>query len=605
MKLPLPLFALGAALLFVSHSSALAQETAAPAAWNPQNGEIQLYGIVRGFDAAQNTLDIAVLTRFAQGAAQRLPQTPQKISVPPAASLGILLPASDDKTPQTIARTALTAGRRVLVLGRAEGDGFTARVVVLLEGGAAQDEGGEAKVAGDFVAPGKIAPGWPQTVAGSVSGSPVAAQLDGQGAMEIVAPVMADRRSRATSEAPAQLFAFGADGKGVAGWPVVMQTRESYAKDRNAGNWFGSPSVADLDNDGADEIVMPAPGLTDRAIKIFYGDGEKWPFAFPNQKPDSWASLPLADIDGDSVLDMVMGAVLTNALGKEPKTWPAQRRLPYGYQSSIGDADGDGDLEVFHPWQEKDWYKPGAPLMNSVEGFDHTGKTLPGWPQKVSYIAIYMMMGDITGDAAKEIVAIDGAGSLHVWTLSGEGVAGSRDLGDKGGRGVVETGLSGQLPPSLADLNGDGKAEIIVWDARMNAIRAFTGDGKGGVTGLGDARGVVARLPRARGRGLGIAVADLGGDGVMDIFAGPFWVRTKSGAPAQIANILGENAPVAVSPSIVDLEKDGEAEILLGASDGRLWVYKTEQKLQPQWLQWATVSGSFRHTSDWNPAPPK
>jgi hypothetical protein len=605
MKLPLPLLALGTALLFAIPPSTPAQETAAPAIWNPQTGEIQLYGIVRGFDAAQNTLDVAISTRFAQGAAQRLPQTPQKISVPPEASLGILLPASDDKTPQTIARTALTTGRRVLVMGRAGGDSFTARVVLILEGGTAQGEGGEPKVAGDFTAPGKIAPGWPQTVAGNVTASPVAAQLDGQGPLEIVAPVMADRRNRAASEAPAQLFAFGADGKGVAGWPVVMQTRESYAKDTMAGAWFGSPSVADLDNDGADEIVMPMPGHTDRAIKIFFGDGEKWPFPLPQQQPDCWISLPLADIDGDGVLDMVSGGVLTNTLGKEPKTWPAQRRFPYGYQSAIGDADGDGDLEVFHPWLEKDWNKPDQPLMNSVEGFDHTGKTLRGWPQKVGYIATYMMMGDITGDAAKEIVAIDWAGSLHVWTLNGEGVAGSRDLGAKGGRGIVETGLSGHFPPSLADLNGDGKAEIIVWDTKINAIRAFTGDVKGGVTGLGDPRGVIARLPRPSGRGLGIAVADLGGDGVMDLFAGPFWIRTKAGAPAQIANILGENAPIGVSPSIVDLEKDGQAEILLGGSDGRIWVYKTEQKLEPQWLQWATVSGSFRHTSDWNPAPPK
>lgn len=64
-----------------------------------------------------------------------------------------------------------------------------------------------------------------------------------------------------------------------------------------------------------------------------------------------------------------------------------------------------------------------------------------------------------------------------------------------------------------------------------------------------------------------------------------------------LAARAAEAAPEALGQSIPAL-----AEILIGTSDGRVYVFHTGLKYTPQWAQWPMFGRDLHHTSCWTPA---
>jgi hypothetical protein len=155
-------------------------------------------------------------------------------------------------------------------------------------------------------------------------------------------------------------------------------------------------------------------------------------------------------------------------------------------------------------------------------------------------------MGDVTGDSKKEVVTACGR-HIYAWTWDGKDLP--CDMEDEGHTGVFQKDLIAcTATPALADLDGDGKAEVIVYDEKSGSVRAWRGDGRP-VVGTD---GVIARVP---GRCHGVSVADLGGD--------------------------------------------GKGDVVFGLTDGRVVVYNTGLAYRAEWVQWGTAQGNVRHTSCW------
>ena len=218
--------------------------------------------------------------------------------------------------------------------------------------------------------------------------------------------------------------------------------------------------------------------------------------------------------------------------------------------------------------------------------FDQQGRPRPGWPKPISCATTVEdphehvpVMGDITGDGKMEIVVATEA----VWAFSCDG----RPLLRPDGLFAANID-SPYASPSLADLDGDGKAEVIVFDYHTRAIRAWHGDGRP----FGGRDGIVARLPVGC---RGVSVADLGGDGIIDLFAGCYWVKLdpRTGKSEVIAMAPGD--PMSMTqPTIADVDGDGMADVIFGLLDGRLMIYNTGLRYLPQRVQWGTANGNFR-----------
>jgi hypothetical protein len=202
-------------------------------------------------------------------------------------------------------------------------------------------------------------------------------------------------------------------------------------------------------------------------------------------------------------------------------------------------------------------------------------------------------MGDVTGDEKMEICAAGWNNHIMLWTWDGKPALSKADSNED--PNIFKNGISSVwASASLADLNGDGKAEIIVFDNRTRTLRAWYGDGKGMVND----EGTIAALPEARCLG-GVTVGDLGGDGEIDFFVSTYWVRLAKDNTVTVTNMLPKSVQSTTQCTITDIDLDGHTDILFGLADGRVFVYNTGMAYKAEWMQWPTQNANLRHTGVW------
>src|SRR5690606_29031898 len=110
--------------------------------------------------------------------------------------------------------------------------------------------------------------------------------------------------------------------------------------------------------------------------------------------------------------------------------------------------------------------------------FDHQGNDLPGWKdgkQVGGTVTVSPSIGDIAGDGKPEIVVIASDKKVYAWYVDGSLVSGfpmsPRDLwGENSGNYNTPMGIV------LADYDGDGKMEIIF--SQVGVVNVVDGNGQ-------------------------------------------------------------------------------------------------------------------------------
>jgi hypothetical protein len=240
--------------------------------------------------------------------------------------------------------------------------------------------------------------------------------------------------------------------------------------------------------------------------------------------------------------------------------------------AAVCNLDSDPALEIL--------YGSGSKLYavnsdtSSITGFPKTYTT--------NWEAVYSpSYGDIDGDGQAEIVTTIGGslgGKIYAYHLDGTDVTGF----------PITTGKYPMIPV-LSDIDGDGKMEIIIGDRNYKAY-VYRGDGT-----------VQPGWPKMMDRYVAssCAVGDVNNDGYKELF---FESRSKLHGFDRNGNILpgfpftlqdtvnGSNSYAA--PALVDLDKDGNKEIVFCAHDagGVVYVLKNDGTLYPGWP---------KHTTNW------
>jgi hypothetical protein len=205
-----------------------------------------------------------------------------------------------------------------------------------------------------------------------------------------------------------------------------------------------SPALGDVDGDGrVDILVVTGEGF----VELIDASGNvvrksNMPIAGSGAAAFGWGGgLSIADMDGDGFPEIAFGStVFTTTGGKITLKFTGMYGIGSGgvdeALSTFVDLDGAADNHLELLVGNSAYKADGTVLWHNANVADG-----------------FVGIGDFNLDGKPEVVLV-GAG--HVWIL--DGATGAIQLGGAAGQALPGTGSGG--PPTVADFDGDGKAEI-------------------------------------------------------------------------------------------------------------------------------------------------
>ena len=353
--------------------------------------------------------------------------------------------------------------------------------------------------------------------------------------------------------------------------------------------WYSSPAVGDIDGDGQPEVIASAYSIV--ALDGATGTLE-WRTASGHDRSQpaaanvgrTWPGIVLADVDQDGSPEIVTAhgggwVSVYNGQGYFESGWPQHPLTNELRGLSVADLAGDGNLQIIVTGAV------GSQVNTWV--YEHTGSLRPGWPQLNNdggYAwGVYnanAAAGDLDGDGTGEIIVPSDVHYINAYNPDGSLIAanpiyGSKNWGQVGVWESLATELRGwgecngvraesyrtnfaDGPADIADVNGDGVMEVV---ATGNVYDCHAG------------------YPPSRYTGVYIFNADRS-----RFNTGGFDWRTTpvdTGAPLSEDYNIIESAEA--NPALADLDGDGRLEILFASYDGRLHAYWLDKSEHGNW----------------------
>lgn len=339
-----------------------------------------------------------------------------------------------------------------------------------------------------------------------------------------------------------------------------------------------SVTIADLDYDGDLEILAGAAeifALNPDGTEVYDGDADiRTLGVLTNTLNAAYWNAPTVgdiDLDGSPEVAAVSWAgqmYVWNEFGQVKSGWPKNINVqglvdpnPLG-SVAMGDADGDGTLELFVLCGRILYGFHG----NGTELVDGDASPATIGPIKITsqpYSYGSPALVDLTGDGKVEVVCGMRDGKVHAFNpLTGAELPGF----------PYTTGGNITSSAAIGDIDNDGQPEIVI-GASDNKMYALNPNGT-----------LVSGWPQgislAEDFDSSPAIGDITGDGIPDVVCGAsngrLFAWRNSGLAIfqiQIKDNLGANVPVRSSPILVDIDGNGTPEILVGDQIGRLHCF--------------------------------
>ena len=300
-------------------------------------------------------------------------------------------------------------------------------------------------------------------------------------------------------------------------------------------------------------------------------------------------NLTYANVSNTPVANRTLVLDVTDAQGQHLNAVPATFSALTGAEDPFGgirsvlnysvpsfvDLDGDGDMDAVVGGESgylQSFANDGTGRFTELFGASNPLYSVIGnFHSSVAF-------GDLDGDQDMDAVVGDGLGSLR--TFASDGAGGFSELaGAANPFDGLDVGFSST--PSLVDLDGDGDMDLVVGE-RYGTVRSFANNGTG----------LFAELTGAANPFNGIdfglfnrpSFVDLDRDGDMDLVTGQengtLRYFENDGSGRFFEQVQGNNPFIGIdvgdrsAPSFVDLDGDGDMDLVVGKDDGTLLSYE-------------------------------
>lgn len=308
--------------------------------------------------------------------------------------------------------------------------------------------------------------------------------------------------------------------------------------------------------------------------------------SFPLPTERNMPSSPaVANLDNstDSSLEIVVGAnvlyawhadgtALRDADGSERTSGDfTTQGSYYAAGATLADLNGDGTIEIVAPsWETKQLFV-----------FEPDGTNFPGFPKLLTEnLWSTAAVGNIDSDPQLEIVFASRGNKFYAFNFDGtEVLDGDANPSTIGVFKVLGT-VSNDGSPALADLDGDGKLDII-YGGLDGFLYAWRFDG----TNLpGFPQNLFAATLSSA------AVGDIDNDGVLEIAItsnnGKLNVYNANGTVQPgfpVTGVQQTGVSKYPSPALADMEGLGQKDIVINTTDGFVKVFRPNGTLLSQW----------------------
>ncbi len=360
-------------------------------------------------------------------------------------------------------------------------------------------------------------------------------------------------------------------------------------------------ALGDLDGDGDLDAIGWLAGLTDRDNHLYVNDGTGdlgQRVAFPGGN-STVRDAVIADLDGDGALDVALGrsfsgprqntVVLNADTGASPPSFLAEQNLGPGTDSTValaaGDVDGDGDIDLAVANGDDSGDQVSAVYLNDGNGGFYSGGGSCTNPSDLYPDDQVRCLGDLGHDTRGIALGdVDGDGDLDIVTAnqprptvpsipSSTPIDGEERLHKNDGTGHFDDGTAiggadgDTTGAALADIDGDGRLDVVVTTDGLQNLVLYNDGGAGPDFGVSDTVGPDGAATR------GFAVADVDGDGALDIAIGNDGAQSAVylspgalGYLAAPASTVGTSLDMAESLALGDIDRDGDLDLVAGNS---------------------------------------
>ena len=299
-----------------------------------------------------------------------------------------------------------------------------------------------------FNANGQVVAGWPRTLENTIRAGLVVGDINDDGLNEVIAV-----------DESGVVYVFNRNGTEFIDGDANPVTQGVFFRMQLPMTFnYSTPCVADVDNDGKDEIVVGSQSSRVYVLNDNATVSAGWPYVLSTPIAGSPA---VGDVDNNGDLEIVVFEAIGNlrVLNHDGtqlmNQFFANGSPPLFFNPSpvLGNVQGDGKLEIFVPT------KPGK-----VHGIQSNGVPLVGWPVTYSTTAIYTesspVIVDVDGNGVCDVVLGDESQFIRAWGLNGQVLAGF----------PLATGDAMRGVPTVTDLDENGSVDLVAagWDKTVH-----------------------------------------------------------------------------------------------------------------------------------------